>query len=285
MTKVFTGTLLADQVKRGTMRLDDPAQRYLPADVKLPRRDDRDITLLHLATHTSSLPVEPPYIGLLALSSKDPANPYGEYGQKQLIKTLKHLELGHPIGSRYAYSNLGVGLLGQALARTAKASSYQDLMVKQIAMPLGLPDTRLTLDAGQTKRLAPGHTALGARTSPWTFACLEACGGMRSTVRDMLIFTKANLGEIKTPLASAFQMAQEPWRETGHKGGFVGLCWQRWKLPPGESVVLWHNGGTGGYRSFMGLIPKKGAGVVVLSNSAHFVDAMGMEILKHLDKD
>src|SRR6185369_646660 len=70
ITKAFTGTLLADQVLAGTVRLDDPIQKHLPDGLTIPRRDDRDITLLHLATHTSGLPVQPPLIGLFALTTK-----------------------------------------------------------------------------------------------------------------------------------------------------------------------------------------------------------------------
>src|SRR6476661_10935930 len=59
VTKVFTGILLADRVKAGVVKLDDPVQKHLPDGWTMPRRDDRDITLLHLATHTSGLPRMP----------------------------------------------------------------------------------------------------------------------------------------------------------------------------------------------------------------------------------
>jgi CubicO group peptidase (beta-lactamase class C family) len=207
ITKVFTGTLLADRVLAGTMRLDDPVQKYLPDGLTVPRRDDRDITLLHLATHTSSLPVQPPMIGLLALVSKDPANPYAAFDRAKLRQTLADLKLARPIGSRFEYSNLGVGLLGHALAKTG---SYEDLLVQRIAGPLGLGDTRLHLSADQQKRFAPGHTEKGKPTSAWTFACLEACGGLRSTARDLLVFVDAAQGRRPTSLAAALRLAQEP---------------------------------------------------------------------------
>ncbi len=283
ITKTFTGTLLADQVLAGTVRLDDPAQKYLP-DLTLPRRDDRDISLLHLATHTSSLPVQPPLIGLFALTTKDPNNPYAEFDRARLKTTLASLQLSRPIGSRFEYSNLGVGILGHALTGAAKAESYEDLLVRRVVGPLGMADTRIHLSAAQTKRLAPGRTDKGKPTSPWTFACLEACGGLRSTADDLLTFTDANLGRRKTPLAGAFRMAQEPWRELTRKGEFVGLCWMREERPQGKGVLMWHNGGTGGYRSFLGFVPRSGVGVVVLSNSPHSVDAVGNAILDHLDK-
>lgn len=283
ITKVFTGSLLADQVKAGTMRLDDPVQKFLPEGLVVPRRDDRDITLLQLATHTSSLPVQPPLIGFFALTTKDPKNPYAEFNTTQLEKTLANMKLGRPIGSQFEYSNLGVGVLGHAVAHTAKAKTYEDLMIERIAKPLEMPDTRLQLSPEQNKRLAPGFTATGQPTSPWTFACLEGCGGIRSTTRDMLAFAEANLGRNKTPLFEAFQFAHQPWREIGRSGEFVGLCWMRQKLPPANRTMIWHNGGTGGYRSFLAFLPDTGVGVVILSNSPHSVDGLGVAILKQLE--
>lgn len=125
ITKIFTGTLLADQVLGGVVRLDDPVQKYLAGDMVVPRRDDRDISLLHLATHTSSLPVQPPALGLIALVSKDPANPYAQFDEARLRQTLADVKLPRPIGSRFVYSNLGVGLLGHALAHAAKAKAMR----------------------------------------------------------------------------------------------------------------------------------------------------------------
>ncbi len=283
ITKIFTGTLLADQVLCGVVRLDDPVQKYLPDNLIVPRRDDRDISLLHLATHTSSLPVQPPMLGLVALLSKDPFNPYAQFDKARLQQTLSDMKLSRPIGSRFVYSNLGVGLLGHALAHAAKAKSYEDLLVQRLAKPLGLADTRMQLAAEQNKRFAPGHNKEGKPTSPWTFACLEACGGLRSTAHDLLLFVDAAMNRRKAPLSEAFRMAQQPWRETGRKGESVGLCWFQREQMVGKNDVLWHNGGTGGYRSFLALVPEKGIGIVLLSNSPHSLDALGDSILKKIE--
>jgi CubicO group peptidase (beta-lactamase class C family) len=280
ITKVFTGTLLADRVLAGAVRLDDPVQKYLADGLVVPRRDDRNITLLHLATHTSSLPVQPPLIGLFALASRTPDNPYSTFDRAKLKRTLADLRLDRPIGCRFEYSNLGVGLLGHALAG---AGSYEDLLAQRVTGPLGLADTRIRLSAEQQKRFAPGHTKDGKPTSPWTFACLEACGGVRSTARDLLVFIDAAQGRRANPLDAAFRLAQQPWRQTGQENEYVGLCWMR-EEPTGSRVLLWHNGGTGGYRSYLAFTPATGAGVVVLSNAPHPLEALGTAVLKHLNK-
>src|SRR5579884_2470240 len=132
ITKTFTATLLAEMVRGGTVRLDDPAQKYLPADIQLPRRDGRDITLLHLATHSSSLPRDLPAIGLLALAAGDFDNPFAAIKNKTLQEGLADIRLPRPIGCKVEYSNLGVGLLGMSLAGAAHAKSYEELLKARV---------------------------------------------------------------------------------------------------------------------------------------------------------
>lgn len=288
ITKAFTGTLLADLVRAGKCQLDDPAQKYLPATLQLPRRDNRDITLLHLATHTSSLPVQPPNLPLFALfQPSGPTNPYKHYTLDELAKSLKSIELGRPIGCSDEYSNLGAGLLGHALAGAAGQSSYEELLTERILRPLQMKDTRIELSReDRQQRLAPGHNAAGKPVSTWDFSCIEACGGIRSTVNDMLTFGQTALAiDDAQPLTASFRMAQQPWRELSKSDrAFVGLLWMRFPSPSKKHTRIWHNGGTGGYRSFLGLIPEKKLVVVLLSNSAQPADREAMAIIKELEQ-
>ena len=50
-----------------------------------------------------------------------------------------------------------------------------------------------------------------------------------------------------------------------------------------DHELLFHNGATGGFRSFVGFVPATHTGVVVLSNSARSVDALGFRILDRLN--
>jgi serine-type D-Ala-D-Ala carboxypeptidase/endopeptidase len=111
ITKVFTSLLLADMAQRGELALNDPVAKYLPPEVKAPERGDRQITLQDLATHTSGLPADPSNI-----SPQDPANPVADYSVEQLYAFLSNYTLTRDIGSRYEYSNVGISVLGQALA-------------------------------------------------------------------------------------------------------------------------------------------------------------------------
>ena len=56
ISKTFTGVLLAEKVVTGTMNLDDPIQKHLPASVKIPQKDGQSVSLKHVANHTSAIP-------------------------------------------------------------------------------------------------------------------------------------------------------------------------------------------------------------------------------------
>jgi serine-type D-Ala-D-Ala carboxypeptidase/endopeptidase len=283
ITKAYTGVLLAVLEQDGRVKLDDPANKYLPAELRLPRRGDRAITLLDLSTHHSGLPVEPPLIGWRALLAGDAENPYRHYDTAKLAKDLSDLWPQRDAGEKYEYSNLGAGILGHALANAAKAKSYEDALVRHVLTPLRMNDTRISLTPAQSRRFPPSFTEAGAPTAHWDFACLEGCGGLRSTAHDQLTFLSANVGLTPTPLAAALTSAATPRRDTASPRWRVGLGWHVGMLrPDGGPTVVWHDGGTYGSRSFAGFILEARIGVIVLSNTGHSVDDLAISILRRL---
>lgn len=279
ITKVFSGILLADRVKAGVVRLDDPVQMHLPDGWTMPRRDDRDISLLHLATHTSGLPGLPN--GSLGVMLLHPKDPFAHLDEAMLKKGLPDTKIQHAIGARHEYSNLGVGLLGHALAHASKAESYEALLRERVLHPLALADTGIRLPDAQKKRIIPGHDAKGGPIPNWDFATLGACGALRSTVGDLLKFARVN-ADPSGPMRDTLRMAQQNWRDVRPGAEECGLCWVRYPGPKKDPPRIWHNGQTGGYHSFVGFVPGRG-GVAVLCNVATFkVDEVGMAVLKRL---
>lgn len=273
ITKVFTSLLLADMVERGEVALADPIAKYLPASVKVPQRGGRAITFQDLATHTSGLPRLP-----ANLTPKDPANPYADYSVEQLYQFLSTYELTRDIGSKYEYSNFGGGLLGHVLARRA-GMDYETLVRTRISVPLEMTSTGITLTPEMKTRLAVGHNASMAAVPNWDLPTLAGAGALRSTANDMLAFVAANLGYTKSPLAPAMAAMLKVRRPTGSPGLEIALGWHIFTRDGND--IIWHNGGTGGYRSFIGYDPKARAGVVVLSNAetATGVDDIGHHLL------
>ncbi|WP_341990920.1 serine hydrolase domain-containing protein [Azorhizobium sp. AG788] len=271
VTKVFTSLLLADMVRCGEVALDDPAATYLPPGMTLPERDGTPITLLDLATHTSGLPRLPGN-----LKPRDPADPYAGYSDAKLYDGLRGARLNSPPGAAYVYSNLGAGLLGQLLARRA-GLPYADLITARITGPLGLTDTAITLSPEQTLRRAVGHDEGLSPVGSWTMDSLAGAGGLSSTADDLLVFLAAALGYDQTPLHGAMADQLVPRRPAG-AGTLVALGWHISPIPGGE--IVWHNGGTGGFRSFVGFDRARSIGVVVLVDTASAVG--GDDIALHL---
>ena len=272
-TKVFTSLLLADMVQRGEVALGDPVAKYLPPGTKMPERNGRSITLVDLATHTSGLPRLP-----ANMSPKDPSNPYADYSVEQLYQFLSGYQLTRDIGSQYEYSNLGGGLLGHVLALRA-GRSYEALVESRICIPLGMKSTLITLTPEMKARLAAGHDASLDTVENWDLPTLAGAGALRSTANDMLTFIAANLGYTKSPLAPAMAAMLKERRPTGQPGLEMALGWHIFTT--GGKEIIWHNGGTGGYRSFMGFDPKTRLGVVLLSNAetSEGVDDIGRHLL------
>ncbi|HEY1339570.1 MAG TPA: serine hydrolase domain-containing protein, partial [Bryobacteraceae bacterium] len=255
ISKVFTSLLLTDMVHRKEVALDDPAAKYLPENVRMPGRSGKSITLLDLSTHYSGFPRVPSN-----LNPKDPTNPYADYSVDDLYDFLSGYMLPRDPGSEIEYSNLGGGLLGYILARRV-GTDYETLVRVRITEPLGMPDTGITLSSSMKQRMATGHNAMLAPVSNWDFRTLAGAGALRSSANDMLTFLEAFLGHRESPLASAMKAMLEVRRPVAKTGFEIGLGWNIL----GE--IVWHDGGTGGFRSFIGYEPKARVGVVVLSNA------------------
>ena len=271
MTKVFTSLLLMDMTRRGEVALTDPVSKFLPPSVKMPERNGRKITLADLSTQSSGLPRLPNN-----MAPKDPANPYADYTVQQMYDFLSRYELTRDISSKYEYSNLGVGLLGHVLSLRA-GMSYEELVRSRISDPLGMTNTRITLTEETKARLAVGHNGALTPVSNWDLPTLAGAGALRSTTNDMLAFLAANLGYVKTPLAQAMADEVSIRRPTTIPDMEIAYAWHI-QTKDGSSII-WHNGGTGGYRTYMGYDPKARVGVVVLSNIA---DAGPDDIGRHL---
>jgi serine-type D-Ala-D-Ala carboxypeptidase/endopeptidase len=273
ITKVFTSLLLADAVKRGEVALTDPVSKYLPPDVKVPERGGKKITLVDLATHTSGLPRMPSNF-----HPKDPGNPYADYTVAQLYEFLSTVELTRDIGSKYEYSNLGGGLLGHALARRA-GTDYETLVRTRILQPLGMKSSAITLSKSMKEHLTPGHDASLQPVPNWDLPTLAGAGALRSTTNDLLTFLAANIGIEKSPLAPSMAAMIPPRRPTGNPGLEIALGWHI--LTRDGHEIIWHNGGTGGYRTWIGFELKSRTGVVVLSNTSTTadVDDIGLHLL------
>ncbi|MES2041148.1 MAG: serine hydrolase [Pseudomonadota bacterium] len=270
VSKTFTALLLADMQMRGQVKLDDAVATLLPT-YTIPQYQGRAITLLDLATQTSALPRLP-----ANLMPKQPDNPYADYTENNLRDFLHGYQLTRAPGAKYEYSNLGFGLLGQALS-TRAGKSYAELVQERIAKPLGMADTGITLTATMQGNLATGHDGQGKPAANWDMPTLAGAGALRSSAQDMLRYLQAHMHSKDVKVPAGLQLVQQPQRPTGMPGLQIGLAWHVQSVR-GQTVV-WHNGMTGGYASFIGFTADGQRGVVVLANASVSVDDIGMTAL------
>ncbi|MFC1508694.1 serine hydrolase [Candidatus Omnitrophota bacterium] len=271
ITKVFTSLVLADMVKRGEVKLDDPVQYYLPESVVAPQKNNKEISLLHLSTHMSGLPRE-----VDNMQPGDWRNPYENYSEELLFEFLNNHTLSRDPGSEFEYSNLGAGLLGYALSLHAEMD-YEDMVIDRISNVLNMNDTRITMTKEQTNRSATPYNKDGYPTLRVDIGILDGCGEMRSTVNDLLKFLAVNLGYQETDLSVTVMKTHIEQVNLYDRILGIGLAWLIHNDLGVE--VIEHSGSTLGFNSFIGFVKEKGIGVVVLSNSTHNIGDIGMHLL------
>ncbi len=272
ITKVFTSLILADMVEKGEVKLDDPVSKYLPDSVKMPSRNGKQITLRDLSMQVSGLPRMPSNF-----RPADPQNPYIDYNIAKLYEFLSGYTLTRDPGEKYEYSNLAVGLLGNTLARHAGVD-YETLVRTRILAPLKMTRTSITLTDAQKKNFAAGHDPALTEVKNWDMDALAGAGALRSTANDMLTFLAANLELTATPLQAAMRRMLAERRDTGNADLQIAMGWHIWTRY--DTGLVWHNGGTGGYRSFIGFDPKTKKGAVVLCNTVFDNDDLGRHLVE-----
>jgi len=267
VTKTMTALLLADAVVEGKVKLDEPVAALLPA-YTVPAFDGKQISLLDLATHYSALPRLPDNF-----APKDPANPYADYSEAKQRQFLAACRLPHAPGTAFDYSNIGYAVLGTALAAQA-GTSYEALLQKRIAAPLGMRSTSNTPSHGMLARLAPGHLLSGEATPAWELNVVAPAGGVYSSARDMVAYLQAYMLRPLRPYALAIQPQRPLAADSATK---IGLAWLL-QQQQGHSYA-WHSGQTGGYASYAAFTTDGKRGVVVLTNTARTIDALGVSAL------
>jgi serine-type D-Ala-D-Ala carboxypeptidase/endopeptidase len=267
ITKTFTTSMVALLSLENKLKFSDRAQIYLPSKMILPEKDGKAITIEHLATAHSGLPRMPKNF-----SPKDAADPYIDYTEDFLTAFISNCELTRAPGSEYEYSNLGMGLLGFILTRIEE-KPYPKLVAELITKPLDMNQTAVS-GMGKEKNLATGYSD-NTPVKAWTWnneSVLTGAGGIVSNAEDMMKFMIAQITPSNTQLSKAFALAHINRSDAGAMK--IGYGWHI-----RDEKIVWHNGGTGGFRSFAGFDKAKNKAVVVLTNSNTGADDLGFHLL------
>jgi CubicO group peptidase (beta-lactamase class C family) len=269
--KVFTASAAQILSDRGEISFDDSIDKRLNPKVKLCEKA-KNITLRQLATHTSGLPSFPEsFIPKI----KDELNPYKDLTVQDLYDYLATCENLGKAGS-FDYSNLGMGVLGHILElKTGK--SYETIVKDEIINRLEMKNTTITLSAEQRELLAQGYNEQGNPNPVWEDSVLTGAGSFLSNAEDMTKFIRANFDASHSEISNFLLKTHE--KQTG---GETGLGWHYYSrffaALTDEEDVIWHNGGAGGYASFIAINKKTKSGVIVLSNTTDDVTWLGTRL-------
>ncbi len=270
VTKVFTSTLLASLVIDKTLKLTDSLQQFFRFPLV-----NTSITLERLSNHTSGLPRLP---SNLNLALADPKNPYLNYTEADLEFYLtSEMEVPNTTEPSYQYSNLGAGILANAL-ENATDKTFDDLLSEKIFQPLGMKNS--TLDSNLVEsNLVQGLDQDGNPTPVWEMGVFAGAGGVLSSTADLSKFVKAHFEDTET----AFSLTTLPTFLV-NANLRIGLGWHILQDEQGHNLY-WHNGGTGGYSASVFVIPEIQKAVIVLTNVSAFhpkasrIDELGFKLL------
>jgi CubicO group peptidase (beta-lactamase class C family) len=270
LTKTFTSILLADAVNSGRVKLDDPINLYLPDSIPPLLYEGVPITLKTLSNHSSGIPRMPSNF-----HSSDESDPYMDYSQNDLFSFYRNFRPIRKPGEKYEYSNLAAGTLGVILERVYK-TNYERLFISTICKPLHMDETREFLKQGDSIRFARGYNEEGVYAAPWNFIALAGAGGIRSTSSDLMKYAMANLGDAPGQLAKDIDLTHIVTFTEGKTK--VGLGWHY--IKPGMEDLIFHNGQTGGYHTYLSINSRRKFALVILSNCAKGTEDIGAAIMK-----
>lgn len=269
IAKTFTAAVLSDLVRQGVVRPDERVRDLVP-DREWRAGGGGDATLAELASHRSGLPRVPFSLGSLADNyglTLFGLNPY----HSSADDIFDSADAAQPSGrGEPQYSNLGVSLLGQALA-VRTSTPYPELLRTHVTGPLGMDNT-IVPEQDPPAGAVIGHGENGRVMQDWISAGDAPAGsGVFSTADDLAVYARAMM-ERWAPGADA---ATPRWDDGPDRR--IGYGW--YTIERGDRTLLWKNGGSGGMTSSMLVDPERQQAVVVLGNSTADVDDTALRLI------
>ncbi len=320
ISETFTSILFADRTWKGVMHIDDKLQDYLPIDVpaivyqpvvcrpveqkEAPDYGNREgkfgvvftpyvctpdttykaqpIILCYLASHTSGLPDFPDN-----LHSKNKSNPYSNYNTENLYEFLRKFQLENQIGFDYKYSHLGIAILGKTVSLKMKMP-FEQALKEFILDSLKMNDTRISWNDQELKRRVSGYNQKGIKAEYWSADVFAPVIGLHSSPSDMMKFLQSNISIKKNYYVDLLDYTHNPRIKPGKlldDDIEIALGWKISTLKSSENKIVWQDGTTGGFASFIGFDETTHKGAFILSSTSKKVEGMGKQILELMERE
>ncbi len=258
IAKVLTATAVMQLAEQGKMNIDQPLQTYLPEfGIKSRVGDTNKITPRNIMTHHSGLPCN----WVRGMSERNP----GSF--TEVVTAVKNEYMAYPPDYLFAYSNLGVTLLGTSIGKVS-GEGYAKYMDVHLLQPLGMTHSEFA------PRITSKSYNKGKEVESIPLRDLPS-GGLNSSASDITHFMKMVFADGKyegkqiVKPESLREMFKVQNANVAMDFDFkMGLGWMLSGVDvPRAGTVASHGGTTLNFHTLMVVLPEYKLGVVVLSNS------------------
>ena len=267
ITKTFTAGILHHLLSENGFSTSTPVNEIISEFANIRDYEERHIKVGDLLNHHSALPRLP--------GNMMPANdmdPYQDYTNSLMYNFLDDFRPLYKPGTQFAYSNLGYMLAGN-IAEILSGNSIDNLYEYYFTAPLEMNSTsRILADSSRFAQPTFG----GERVLPWNFDGVKGLGELRSTTADLISYVKMMSGKTDIPYRDYFIQATTDRKSISES---VSMAHGWFVMNQNDDVIVYHGGGTGGFRAFAGFSEVSGRAAVVLTNSGAEVDDIGLHLI------
>jgi beta-lactamase class C len=273
VSKPVAASLVSILENKGFIKFEDPVHHYLPQFALNSRQPQRTVKIKHILSHSTGVP----RAGFNNLIESHASYPH-------ILKALQNTPVRSAVGKQYDYHNAMYGLLSN-ITESATGVSFQHSLEANLLKPLKMTNTSATLSGllQTTNRATPHVRNQRGALMPCDhyskgYYNVAPAGGINSSIRDMAIFLKAQLGgypEVLNHRALArIQLPQIPTQNSLSasdappqtiKNARYAYGWR--VVDFAHSKLVFHGGWVKGFTNFIAFMPEHEVGIVVLHNS------------------
>jgi len=261
-TKMFTAIAIMKLRNQGLLNLDDPVYQYVPEFTKLQSYENAQpdkVTIRHILTHTSGLPVEPWYFNWKE-------RPY----LNEIVKNLEKQTLSLPVSVDFKYSNLGYSILGKVIENVT-GQTYEEYMKDEVLGIIGMTNSGFDIEV--RRKYAQGYQRLRGKNKREEVQLLDyngwsPAGGLYTNLEDLTKYVswliRTNDGKDTTLLNSETlrEMHRVSWVPKSWSYG-IGLGFFIYKHP---KKMIGHGGHNPGFKTDITIFPESQIGIITLTN-------------------
>jgi len=259
VTKTFTATAIKVLEERHQIDLDRPIDAYIaPLHLSSPFWNTKEATVRRVATHMAGLTT----FGRNCWADQ----PNCRVSPEETI--ARYGIVFWPPGDHFDYSNLGYGILGEAIHRVS-SKSYADFMSDEIFRPLGMNHASVGIGPGFEKYAAVRYSMINGRR-PIAYSASPGASGIYCSAHDLALFGMFHLREHvakqKAILSDkTVEMMQNSTVPAGGSSRYGFGWWVNEDLNGYRGLLA--QGGTDDAMAFLQLIPSEKIAVVMLTNT------------------